>query len=149
MSGPAWHRTLLIWLYDEHGGYYDHVTPANAPLPDLTKPGITATDQPGAYNIYGMRVPAVVVSPYARRHDVTNVIHDHTSVLATIGQQWNLPALTFRDANAANLMDFLDTSVMAFAEPPTLAQPANPLPGLLQGYKGQPAPPAPGATTPG
>jgi phospholipase C len=148
MSGPAWRRTLLIWLYDEHGGYYDHVAPPPAPLPDLTKPLIGPHDQPGGYNRYGMRVPAVVVSPYARRHDVTNVVHDHTSVLATISQQWNLPALTFRDANAISVMDFLDTSVMSFAEPPTLAAAANPLPGLVQGYAGQPIPPAPAATIP-
>jgi phospholipase C len=148
MSGPAWRRTLLVWFYDEHGGYYDHVAPPAALLPDLTKPDISATDQQGTYNTYGIRIPAVVVSPYARKHDVSNVVHDHTSVLATIEQQWNLPALTFRDANAANLMDFLDTSVMTFAEPPTLAAPANPLPGLLKGYQGQPTPPAPSATTP-
>ncbi len=148
MSGPAWRRTLLIWLYDEHGGYYDHVPPAAAPLPDLTKPDIGPGDQPGGYDTYGIRVPVVVVSPYARKHDVTNVVHDHTSVLATIEQQWNLPALTFRDANAASIMDFLDTSVMSFAEPPSLAAPANPVPGLLKGYAGQPNPPSPSATTP-
>ncbi|MGH7734391.1 MAG: alkaline phosphatase family protein [Gemmatimonadales bacterium] len=34
MSGPAWSRTLLIWLYDEHGGYYDHVPPPEAVAPD-------------------------------------------------------------------------------------------------------------------
>jgi hypothetical protein len=45
-------------------------------------------------------------------------------------------------------MDFLDTSVMSFAEPPELAKPANPLPGLLEGYSGQPSPPSPAATTP-
>ena len=148
MSGPAWRRTLLIWFYDEHGGYYDHVTPPPALLPDLTPPDIGPGDQPGGYNQYGIRIPAVVVSPYARKHGVSNVVHDHTSVLATIEQQWNLPALTFRDANAANLMDFLDTSVMSFAEPPELAKPANPLPGLLEGYSGQPSPPSPAATTP-
>jgi phospholipase C len=93
-------------------------------------------------------VPVVVVSPYARPHDVTNVVHDHTSVLATIEQQWNLPALTYRDANAATLADFLDPAVMAFAEPPDLAAPANPLPGLVQGYQGQPVPPSPASTVP-
>jgi phospholipase C len=143
MSGPAWHRTLLIWLYDEHGGYYDHVKPPAALVPDDIAPDISATDQPGGYNRYGIRVPAVVVSPYARKHDVTNMVHDHTSVLATIEKQWNVPALTFRDANARSIVDFLDTSVMTFGEPPTLAAPANPEPGLVQGYQGQPAPPSP------
>jgi phospholipase C len=148
MSGPAWRRTLLVWMYDEHGGYYDHVAPPPAMVPDATPPDIGPSDPPGGYNLYGIRVPVVVVSPYARKHDVTNVVHDHTSILATVEQQWNLPALTYRDANAASLMDFLDTSRMAFAEPPALAQPANPLPELLQGYQGQPVPPSPGATTP-
>jgi phospholipase C len=149
MSGAAWPRTLLVWLYDEHGGYYDHVAPPAAIPPDATLPDIGPADQPGGYNMYGPRVPVVVVSPYSRRHAVTNVVHDHTSVLATIERQWNLPALTSRDANAATLADFLDTSVMAFSEPPDLAAPANPLPELLQGYQGQPVPPAPAATTPG
>jgi phospholipase C len=149
MSGPAWQDTLLIWFYDEHGGYYDHVDPPAAIPPDDIPPDITANEPQGGYNIYGIRVPAVVVSPYAKAKDVTNVVHDHTSVLATIEQQWNLPALTYRDANAATMMDFLDTSHKAFAEPPTLAAPANAEPGLLQAYReGQPAPPSPAQTKP-
>jgi phospholipase C len=148
IAGPAWPRTLLVWLYDEHGGYYDHVAPPVAIAPDATPPDIGPTDQPGSYNLYGPRVPVVVVSPFSRPHDVSNVVHDHTSVLATIERQWNLPALTYRDANAATLADFLDPSVMAFAEPPDLAAPANPLPGLVQGYQGQPVPPTPASTVP-
>jgi phospholipase C len=58
--------------------------------------------------MYGPRVPAVVVSPYSAAGGVTNAIHDHTSVLATIETKWNLPALTDRDANATDVMDFLD-----------------------------------------
>ena len=93
--------------------------------------------------MYGPRVPAVVVSPYSKPHAVTNVVHDHTSVLATIEAQWNLPALTYRDANAATLADFLGTT-MAFAKPPKLVAPANPLPGLktvLAHGQGTPPPP--------
>jgi hypothetical protein len=45
-------------------------------------------------------------------------------------------------------MDFLDTTRMTFAEPPDLAAPANPLPGLVQGYQGQPLPPSPAQTVP-
>jgi phospholipase C len=149
MKSPVWHKTLLVWLYDEHGGYYDHVPPAAAIPPDNIAPDIGPSDQPGGYNLYGPRVPVVVVSPFAKPAAVTNVVHDHTSVLATIEQQWNLPALTYRDANAATLADFLDPSVMSFREPPTLAKPANPLPELLVGYQGQPVPPAPAATVPG
>ena len=148
LSGPAWPRTLLVWLYDEHGGYYDHVPPPAAVAPTASPPTSGRPTCPVASTCTARGVPVVVVSPYARPHAVTNVVHDHTSVLATIEQQWNLPALTSRDANAATLADFLDPTAMAFAEPPDLASPANPLPGLVQGYGGQPVPPAPGATAP-
>jgi hypothetical protein len=89
------------------------------------------------------RAPVVVVSPYARAHSVTNVVHDHTPVLAAIAQQSNRPALTYRDANATTLADFLDVARIFFPEPPSLAAPANPLPGLVAGCQGQPVPPAP------
>ncbi len=65
MAGPAWPRTLLVWLYDEHGGYYDHATPPSAIAPDAIPPDIGSGDQPGGFNEYGIRVPVVVVSPYA------------------------------------------------------------------------------------
>jgi hypothetical protein len=56
--------------------------------------------------------------------------------------------LTTRGANAATLADFFDPSVMAVAEPPHLAAPANSLPRLVQGYQGQPVPPTPASTVP-
>jgi phospholipase C len=53
------------------------------------------------------------------------VVHDHTSMLATIEAKWNLPALTYRDANATTVMDFLDVKQAPFLEPPTtLVSPA-------------------------
>jgi phospholipase C len=126
MDSPAWSRTLLIWNYDEHGGYYDHVPPPTAIIPDAVRPDLSKTDVAGAYNLYGIRVPNAVVSPYSRPHSVTNVVHDHTSVIATIANKWNLPALTWRDANASDMTDYLDlTSPPAFAKPPTLARPAR------------------------
>jgi phospholipase C len=144
MHGPRWKRTLLVWLYDEHGGYYDHVPPPSTVAPDAIAPMLDPGDEPGDYTLLGPRVPAAVISPYSRPHAVTNVVHDHTSVLATIEAQWNLPALTFRDANAATLADFLDPTVAAFATPPKLAAPANPLPGMRDILKhGQPTPPQP------
>ncbi len=120
-SGPAWGSTLLIWLYDEHGGYYDHVPSPKAVSPDAIKPVLGPSDVPGGYDQYGVRVPAVVVSPYSRPHAVTNVVHDHTSILAEIERTWNLPALTYRDARAAGLRDFLDFTHPALATPPPLA----------------------------
>ena len=126
LDSPAWPRTLLIYTYDEHGGYYDHVAPPPAIAPDSIAPQLGPTDAPGGYDIYGPRVPAVVVSPYAKPNAVTNVVHDHTSVLATIEAKWNLPALTYRDANAKTVKDFLDVGQAAFLEPPTIAEPLSP-----------------------
>jgi phospholipase C len=131
LSSPAWPRTLFIWTYDEHGGYYDHVPPPAAIKPDDIPPKLGPGDLPGGYDLYGPRVPTVVVSPYSRPHGVTNVVHDHTSVLATIEAKWNLPALTYRDANAATVADFLDTRRPRLLEPPPLVQPGSLLPGEL------------------
>jgi phospholipase C len=124
LGSPLWPRILLVWTYDEHGGYYDHVPPPAAIAPDAIRPKLGANDPPGGYDLYGPRVPAVVVSGHARRGAVTSVVHDHTSILATIQAKWNLPAMTHRDANAATLMDFLDAKV-TFPEPPKLAAPSD------------------------
>jgi phospholipase C len=128
MHGPAWSKTLLIWTYDEHGGYYDHVPPPAAVKPDNIPPKIQVPPNlPGAYDRYGFRVPTVIVSPYARRDYVSHVVHDHTSILKLIETKWNLPALTYRDAHADNLLDSIDfESKPAFMEPPTLPAPALP-----------------------
>jgi phospholipase C len=126
LQSPAWDRTLFVWTYDEHGGYYDHVPPPPAIPPDDIPPGLAATNQPGAYDRYGFRVPTVVMSPYSKRHFVSHTVYDHTSVLKTIERKWNLPAMTYRDANANDLLDCLDFSKRAFADPPTLAAPGNP-----------------------
>jgi phospholipase C len=123
LRSPAWPRTLLIYTYDEHGGYYDHVPPPAAIAPDSIPPELGPEDVPGGYDIYGPRVPAIVASPYAKPSAVTNVVHDHTSALATIEAKWNLPALTYRDANARTVEDFLDLSAPALLEPPALLKP--------------------------
>jgi phospholipase C len=127
MSGPAWNKTLLIWNYDEHGGYYDHVAPPLAIKPDLIPPigyesGESAYD---GFGRYGFRVPAAVISPWAKADYVSSVLYDHTSILAMVERKWNLPACTWRDANANDLMDFLDFTKLTFFDPPILAQPAK------------------------
>jgi phospholipase C len=127
LQSPAWPRTLLIYTYDEHGGYYDHVPPLAAIAPDSIPPDLGPNDVPGGYDIYGPRVPAVVASPYSKPNSVTNVVHDHTSVLATIEAKWNLPRLTYRDANAKSVVDFLDLEHAALLQPPALVEPPAPV----------------------
>lgn len=149
LHGPGWPGTLLIWTYDEHGGYYDHVPPPEAVPPDDVEgrtlrglpgwlqaalrplaPGYLARQEaadagPRTYDRYGFRVPAVIVSPYAKPGYVTSEVYDHTSVLKLVEQKWNLPALTRRDAAAAAPLDALDfASPPAFLEPPRLPAPA-------------------------
>ncbi len=149
MQGPGWPKTLLIWTYDEHGGYYDHVPPPRAVKPDNIPPEITVPpNQPGAYDRYGFRVPAVIASPYARKDYVSHVVHDHTSILKLIETKWNLPALTFRDANADDLLDSLDLD----DRPPFLEPPDFPKSALAMGATCVPIPPSeippPGAVRP-
>jgi phospholipase C len=149
MHGQGWAHTLLIWLYDEHGGYYDHVPPPPAPPPDdiegrsvLYMPAwlraclrplfatyiaeIEAVDAgPRGYDRYGFRVPAVIVSPRARAGYVCREVLDHTSVLRLIEEVWNLPSLTRRDAAAATPLAALDLDgPPAFLDPPALPAPS-------------------------
>ncbi len=127
MNSPAWPSTLLVWTFDEHGGWYDHVPPPAAIAPDAIAPLVPAGESAyNGFNQYGFRVPAVVVSPYSVPNLVSSTVHDHTSVLAMVERKWNLPALTYRDANANDLTDLIDLSTPpAFLEPPTLAGPTT------------------------
>jgi phospholipase C len=129
LESPAWPRTLLIYTYDEHGGYYDHVPPPAAIAPDSIAPALGPGDAPGGYDLYGPRVPGIVASPYSKPNGVTNKVYDHTSALATIESKWNLPALTYRDANANTVADFLDASHAALLEPPvgSIVEPPAPV----------------------
>ncbi len=126
MQSPNWSKTVFIWIYDEHGGYYDHVPPPPALAPDDIPPRYKPGDQPFGFDRYGFRVPAAIVSPYARKEYVSHVVHDHTSVLSLAEHKWNLPALTRRDGAADNLLDSLDLhATPAFLHPPTLPAPKN------------------------
>jgi phospholipase C len=123
IESPQWPQTCLIYLYDEHGGYCDHVAPPAATPPDDVKPILQPGDPDVGYDMYGPRVPAVVVCPHSKPGGSTDVVHDHTSVLATIEAKWNLPALTRRDANAQDIMDFLDSGAPALLRPTGIVAP--------------------------
>jgi phospholipase C len=148
MDSPAWPHTLLVWTFDEGGGYYDHVPPPAAVAPDGDGPDWPAPAYNG-FAQYGFRVPAVVVSPWSRPDHVTSVVHDHTSILAMVERKWNLPALTRRDGAANDLSDFLDLSQPAFAKPPTLAKPLAGHAQLACEVTGPGQIPPPDSVTPG
>ena len=120
-TSPLWTDSALFITYDEHGGFYDHVPPPPACVPDAIPPNLQPGDESGAFDRYGIRVPFVVVSPFARKRYVSHTVTDQTSVLRFIETRFDLPALTNRDANAAPLLEMFD-----FADPPFLTPPKLP-----------------------
>jgi phospholipase C len=105
-SGPRWKQTLLIITFDEHGGCYDHIVP-----PAATPPDGSPANAP--FNRYGVRVPAVIVSPYAQKGTIIRppdgAPFDHTSIAATLRSLYGIRPLTARDASAPDLIGALDT----------------------------------------
>ena len=107
---PTWHRTLLVITYDEHGGTYDHVPP-----PAAVPPGDGPDPDGFRFDRYGVRVPAVLISPWIPagsiiRPGAWGATHpfDHSSIIATLRRLFDLgPALTARDAAAPDLLPAL------------------------------------------
>ncbi len=89
-NSPYWDDTLIVITYDDYGGAWDHVAP---PVVDRWGPGT--------------RVPAIIVSPLARRGYVDHTTYDTTSLLKTIEARWNLAPLATRDAAANDLRNAL------------------------------------------
>lgn len=84
-NAELWSSTMIVVLFDEHGGTFDHVPPPHAVRPDhVVIPG----NVPGGYGFtfdrYGVRVPAAVISPWIAKGQTSNTVYDHTSVLATV-----------------------------------------------------------------
>jgi acid phosphatase len=90
-ASPNWSDMLIVVLADENGGYWDHVAP---PKIDRFGPG--------------SRVPALVISPFARKGFVDKTVYDGTSILRTIEARFGLAPLTARDAAAADLRNALE-----------------------------------------
>ncbi len=101
VRSPAWPKTLLVITYDEHGGFYDHVTPP------------AAADASPSFRSYGARVPAIVVSPWVDRGSSSHLVFDHTSIIKTILTRFarnaggSIPNMGDRVANAQTLAPLL------------------------------------------
>jgi phospholipase C len=86
MVSRYWGSSALLWSYDGSGGWYDHVRPPTVAGEQL-----------------GLRVPAVLVSPYVRRGEVNSATMDSTSALRFIEENWGLTPLAARDTAASSL----------------------------------------------
>ena len=136
-AGPEWAHTVFVVTYDEWGGFFDHVPPPRVAAPNDVDPDIVDGDV-----LLGMRVPAIIASPFTKGDPndprVNSTTFDHTSILKLIEWRWRLRPLTARDASTdvGNLLAAFD-----FAHPdatvPTLPQP--PPPPLVPCLAGIPA----------
>jgi phospholipase C len=93
-NDELWRSTLLVVFYDEHGGFYDHVTPPAAVPPD------DHCDE-YSFNQLGVRVPALLISPWVEKA-VVSTQFDHTSLLRYLTDKWQLRPLPSRRMAAAN-----------------------------------------------
>jgi phospholipase C len=91
MKSPYWQNTALVLTWDDYGGFYDHVAP-----PKLDEYGL------------GPRVPAILISPYARAGVIDHTPYEFCSVLRFIEDRFGVPALTARDGQANNLSASFD-----------------------------------------
>jgi phospholipase C len=80
-----WPATAMLVVYDENGGIYDHVPPPNC-TPDgfVAQPSATGTPDPFHFDRLGVRVPAILISPWIGAGTVVNEVYEHASIPATI-----------------------------------------------------------------
>lgn len=91
MQGPDWNSTAIFITWDDFGGLYDHAPPPAA----------------DAYG-FGLRVPLLIISPYAKRGYITHTLHEFSSILKFAALNFGLPTLADRDAAANDLLDAFD-----------------------------------------
>lgn len=115
VKSPQWERTVVLWTYDEGGGFFDHVKPSQGCKSTPTSRWVDR----------GTRIPLVAISPWAKRGYVSHVDTDHTAITRFIETIFGLPAMTGRDANSEALFDLFDFSCGRDLTPPT----GVPMPG--------------------
>jgi phospholipase C len=108
-----WKTSLLVVLYDEHGGFYDHVVPPATTAPDHHIEEYT-------FDQLGVRVPAILVSPFVKP-GVIHTVFDHTSLLKYLIDKWGLGPLGARVANANTFSSFLLTKPEATDRLPVIS----------------------------
>jgi phospholipase C len=143
----VWMKSVLIVTYDEHGGFYDHVLPPSKGIPNpdginSPPPGDTASWVPKfAFDRLGLRVPAVIASPWVAKGLVDSTPYQHTSALATLKNIYGLPKfLTARDASARPFDGLFQKATKARTDTPQTL-PRVPLPKIAV-PKSDPAHPA-------
>ena len=104
---PQWNNIMFVLTYDEHGGFYDHVSPP------MTADDYAAT----GFNQMGFRVPAMVMGPYAKTGYVSSVQYDHTSALKHLQNTFGLEGLSMRSDAAVDLTDCIDMDRLAAGQP--------------------------------
>lgn len=142
-ASPLWESSALIVAYDEHGGFYDHIAPEAAVPPGDAAPA-TWNRYGFTFDRYGVRVPAVIVSPWLAP-GVDHTVYDHTSVLATLESLFGLAALTARDRVAQSIGGLLSPASLRTDCPATLAAAPAPaaapaLPANLAARESEPVP---------
>jgi phospholipase C len=156
MNSPSWKDTVLIFTYDESGGFYDHVPPQPAVPPgdgfnfptDLisSPPDIClndTTDQICGFYYTGYRLPLIVISPFTVKNYVSHTVMDYTAILKLIETRFNLPSLTARDAAQPDMTEFFDFVNMPWATPPNPPQPSSGMPCILEALSGVSITPSP------
>lgn len=123
-NSPLWEKSVLILTYDEHGGFYDHVAP-----PGTVAPGDRILDRSNNHNDFdfrqlGVRVPAVVISPWILRGTIDSRVFDHSAVPALIERVNDIEPLTWRDEAASDLRDLLALPSPRTDAPMVLPDPA-------------------------
>ena len=126
-GSSIWPKSLLIIAWDEHGGFYDHVIPPRAISPADTAPRTGHNKYGFTFEQYGVRVPAVVISPLIPKNTIDHRLYDHASVPKTLELLFALPALTNRDGAANSVLPLLSLAAPRGDTPAQLPSPAPPL----------------------